>query len=47
MKPLITTITWIAGGLLVCLGFLLVGTAAYAVQWLLFPFKCKTLKPQK
>jgi phage shock protein PspC (stress-responsive transcriptional regulator) len=47
MKAFLTIITWIVGALLVCLGFLLVGTAAYAVGWLLIPFKIRTLKTQK
>ena len=43
MKTLLTAIIYIAGGLLICLGFLMVGTAVYSLQWILWPFKCKTL----
>jgi hypothetical protein len=48
VKAFYTILTWIVGALLVCLGFLLVGTAAYAIGWMLFPFKhFETIKPQK
>jgi phage shock protein PspC (stress-responsive transcriptional regulator) len=47
MKAFFTILTWIVGALLICLGFLFLGIAAYAVSWLMLPFKINKIKPQK